>query len=180
MHFNQFPGWRPAPLTMSPQINGWLQNSGSLTLRIQQRCNNFRVEPVFQSLATAGSDELTILKLRPGELAHVREVYLYCGKTPVVFAHYVVARKDLRGAWCGMSKLGNKSLGTMLFTNPIIKRMSFGFRKLNPTHPLFYRACKNLSVLPDKLWARRSLFSLNGQPILVTEVFFPAILELIK
>jgi len=180
MNSNQLTGWNPAPLTMSPRIRNWLQNSGSLTRRIQQRCNNFRVEPVFQSLATACNDELAILKLRPGELAHVREVYLYCGKTPVVFAHSVVARKDLRGAWCGLSKLGNKSLGTMLFTNPITKRTPFEFRKLNPTHPLFYQACKNMTILPDKLWARRSLFTLDGQPILVTEVFFPAILGLIK
>ena len=68
----------------------------------------------------------------------------------------------------------------MLFTNPITKRTPFGFRKLNPTHPLFYQACKNMTILPDKLWARRSLFTLDGQPILVTEVFFPAILGLIK
>jgi len=171
--------WHPAPLTISPQVRGWLQNSGSLTRHIQQRCNNFRVEPVFQSLATACNDELAVLKLRPRELAHVREVYLYCGKVPVVFAHSVVARKNLQGAWHGMSKLGNKSLGTVLFTNPAIKRTPLRFRKLNLTHPLFYRACKNMQVAPDKLWARRSLFTLDGQPILVTEVFLPAILEFI-
>ncbi len=179
MNSAQFSGWYPAPLTMSPQIRGWLQNSGSLTRHIQQRCKNFRVEPVFQSLATACDDELAILKLRPGELAHVREVYLYCGKIPVVFAHSVVARENLRGAWYGMSKLGNKSLGTVLFTTPVIKRTPLRFRKLNLTHPLFRRACKNMQVAPDKLWARRSLFTLHGQPILVTEVFLPAILELI-
>ena len=179
MNSTQFSGWHPAPLTMSPQIRGWLQNSGSLTRQIQQRCKNFRVEPVFQSLATACDDELTILKLRPGELAYVREVFLYCGKMPVVFAHSVVARKNLRGAWYGMNKLGNKSLGTVLFTNPVIKRTPLRFRKLNLTHPLFHRACKNIQVAPDKLWARRSLFTLHGQPILVTEVFLPSILELI-
>ena len=96
-----------------------------------------------------------------------------------MFAHSVVARKNLRGAWYGMSKLGNKSLGTVLFTNPVIKRTPLRFRKLNLTHPLFHRASKNMQVAPDKLWARRSLFTLHGQPILVTEVFLPAILELI-
>jgi len=179
MHSAQFSEWYPAPLTMSPQIRGWLQNSGSLTRHIQQRCKNFRVEPVFQSLATACDDELTILKLRPGELAHIREVYLYCGKKPVVFAHSVVARKNLRGAWYGMSNLGNRSLGTVLFNNPVIKRTPLRFRKLNLTHPLFHRACRNIQAAPDKLWARRSLFTLHGQSILVTEVFLPEILELV-
>ena len=170
--------WNPVPLTMSPQIRDWLQNRGSLTRQIQQHCKNFRVEPVFQSLSKACEDEIAILKLRSRELAHVREVFLYCGKTPVVFAHSVVARKNLRGAWHDLNKLGNKSLGTVLFTNPAIKRTPLSFRKLNLAHPLFHRACKSMRFEPDNLWARRSLFTLHGQPILVTEVFLPAILEL--
>ena len=179
MSSTQFSGWHPVPLTMSFKIRDWLQNRGSLTRQIQQRCKSFRVEPVFQSLATACEDELSLLRLRPKELAHVREVYLYCGKTPVVFAHSVVARNNLLGAWYGMNKLGNKSLGTVLFTNPVIKRTPLSFRKLNLTHPLFHRACKNMQDQPDNLWARRSLFTLHGQPILVTEVFLPTILELV-
>ena len=176
----KFSLWQPIPLTMSPQIREWLQNRGSLTHQIQQHCKNFRVEPVFQSLTTACEDELAILRLRPRELAHVREVYLYCGNMPVIFAHSVVARKNLRGAWCGLSKLGNKSLGTVLFTNPNIRRTPLRYRKLNSNHQLFSKACKNLRIRPDNLWARRSLFTLKGQPILVTEVFLPEILELNK
>tara|TARA_Y100001936_G_scaffold253844_1_gene321545 strand:- start:511 stop:1050 length:540 start_codon:yes stop_codon:yes gene_type:complete len=171
--------WHHAPINASMKERKWLKNSGSLTLQIQERCKNFRVEPVFQSYAAACNDELTVMKLRPRELAHVREVYLYCGKTPVIFAHSVLAKKNLQGSWCGISKLGNKSLGTMLFANPIIKRTPFKFRKLNSAHPLFYRACKNIQIRPNTLWARRSLFSLNKKPILVTEVFLPFILDLI-
>ena len=178
MNPSQFSRWLPTPLSISPQVRGWLQNRGSLTRLLQLRCKDFHVEPVFQSLATASEDELAVLGLRPRELAHVREVYLYCGKIPVVFAHSVVARKNLRGAWCGLSNLGNKSLGTMLFTNPVVKRAPLQFNKLNSDHPLFHRVCLDLQVTPHSLWARRSLFSLHGQPILVTEVFLPSILDL--
>jgi len=174
----QFSRWHSAPLSIAPQTRDWLLNRGSLTRLIQLRCKNFRVEPVFQSLAAASKDELAMLGLRPGELAHVREVYLYCGKTPVVFAHSVVARKNLRGAWCGLSTLGNKSLGTVLFTNPVVKRTPLRFKKLNSGHSLFHRACLGLQPAPLSLWARRSLFSLHEQPILVTEVFLPTILDL--
>lgn len=178
MNPSQFSRWLPTPLSISPQVRGWLQNRGSLTRLLQLRCKDFHVEPVFQSLATASEDELAVLGLRSRELAHVREVYLYCGKIPVVFAHSVVARKNLRGAWCGLSNLGNKSLGTMLFTNPVVKRTPLQFKKLNSDHPLFHRVCLDLQVTPHSLWARRSLFSLHDQPILVTEVFLPSILDL--
>lgn len=171
--------WYPAPSVLSSRARGWLLNRGSLTELIQQRCRgDFSVKPVFQSLATACGDELAVMKLRRKELALVREVYLYCGDTPVVFAHSVVARKNLRGAWRGLGGLGNRSLGTVLFTNPLVKRTPLRFKKLNSAHPLFSRACRRLHVKPPGLWARRSLFSLHGQSILVTEVFLPSILEL--
>ncbi|MBA4143080.1 MAG: chorismate lyase [Nitrosospira sp.] len=178
MSVPQLSRWYPAPSSISPRARGWLQNRGSLTELIQQRCNEFRVRQMFQSLSRACGDELAVMNLRRNELALVREVYLYCGNTPVVFAHSVVARKDLRGAWRGLSGLGNRSLGTVLFTNPIIKRTPLRFKKLNPAHPLFRRACQNLETKPSGLWARRSRFSLRGQSILVTEVFLPPILEL--
>ena len=81
-----------------------------------------------------------------------------------------------RGA--SLSGLGNRSLGTVLFTNPVVKRTPLRFRKLTSGHPLFKHACRRLDEKPSGLWARRSLFSLRGQSILVTEVFLPSILEL--
>ncbi len=171
--------WYSALTSVSPRERRWLQDSGSLTRRIQERCDNFRVQPVFQSLTTAHQDECAIMRLQPDELAMIREVYLFCHQTPVVFAHSVVARKDLRGAWRGLSGLGNKSLGTVLFTNPKIKRTPLQFKKLNASHVLFKRASRKLAApFPAQLWARRSLFTLHGQSILVTEVFLPAILDL--
>lgn len=171
--------WHPRPSLLSPHARGWLQNRGSLTQLIQQRCcSEFRVKPVFQSLAKACMDELDVMNLRKNELAMVREVYLYCGETPVVFAHSVVAEKNLQGAWRGLSGLGSRSLGTVLFTNPVVKRTPLRFKKLTSAHPLFRRACQKLQRKPLDLWARRSLFSLHEQSILVTEVFLPPILEL--
>ncbi len=170
--------WYPATNSASIRDRSWLQYRGSLTRRIQAQCCDFRVKPVFQSFATVHGDERVVMDLRPGELAMVREVFLYCNHTPVVFAHSVVARKDLRGAWRGLSGLGNKSLGSVLFANPKIKRTPLQFKKLNPKHALFERACQKLTVMPSSLWARRSLFTLHGQSLLVTEVFLPAILDL--
>lgn len=170
--------WQPALSSISPQIRQWLQDRGSLTRRIQERCTQFHVFPVFQSFAKIKGDERFKMKLRADELAMVREVYLYCCDKPVVFAHSVVPRKDLRGAWRGLSGLGNRSLGTMLFTNPKIKRTPLEFKKVRSGHFLYDRAVAKLTTPPSVLWARRSLFTLRRQSILVTEVFLPDILDL--
>lgn len=170
--------WYPALTSVSYHQRNWLQDRGSLTRRIQDRCTQFCVKPVFQSLCRVYGDELDVMDLRHSELAMVREVYLYCGNMPVVFAHSVVSRRNLRGAWRGLSGLGNKSLGTVLFTNPKIKRTPLEFKKVSSGHFLYDRACAGLSMRPPSLWARRSLFTLHGQSLLVTEVFLPSILDL--
>mgnify|MGYP003439271234 FL=1 len=170
--------WHSALISVPYHQRTWLQDRGSLTRRIQERCAHFSVKPVFQSLSKVYGDELDVIGLRHRELAMVREVFLYCGGTPVVFAHSIVARKNLQGAWRGLSRLGNKSLGTVLFTNPRIKRTPLVFKKVSQGHFLYDRACAQLPVKPLNLWARRSLFSLHGQSILVTEVFLPSILNL--
>ena len=172
------PAWTPALSSASFRERGWLLSRGSLTRLIQQRCSGFRVKPLLQTRVLPCRDELAVLGLRRGELALVREVYLYCDTTPVVFAHSVVARENLRGAWRGLSGLGSRSLGAALFANPRVRRAPFQFKKLHSSHPLFRRACRGLPAPPPCLWARRSLFSLHGKSILVTEVFLPAILEL--
>nr|WP_090333966.1 chorismate lyase [Nitrosomonas sp. Nm51] len=171
--------WLPALSAVSPEIREWLQYRGSLTRRIQDRCARFYVEPVFQELARVYGDEWIKMKLRPYELALVREVYLYCCDKPVVFAHSIVPHKDLRGAWRTLHGLGNRSLGSMLFTNPGVKRMPLEFKKVSSGHFLYDRAILHLTTdNPPHLWARRSLFTLRGQSILVTEVFLPDILNL--
>lgn len=170
--------WHPSLPSLPPRARNWLQSRGSLTQMIQQRCPHFRVEPVRQSLARPHEDEFSIMQLRRGELALVREVYLYCNHTPVIFAHSLVSRKHLRGVWRNLNTLGRKSLGTVLFSNPAIERTLFEFRKIGASHPLCKRASQHLQTSPVNLWARRSLFTLQGQSLLVTEVFLPDILDL--
>ncbi|SES89735.1 chorismate lyase [Nitrosomonas marina] len=170
--------WLPALSTVSPEIRDWLQFRGSLTRRIQERCAQFYVEPVFQELARVYGDEWIKMKLRPHELALVREVYLYCCDKPVVFAHSIVPHKDLRGAWRTLNNLGNRPLASMLFTNPRVKRTPLEFKKISAGHFLYDRAVLRLTDYPSHLWARRSRFTLQCRSILVTEVFLPDILNL--
>lgn len=121
-------------------------------------------------------DELLILRLR--ERALLREVVLNCDDTAVVFAHSVLPRRSLRGAWHGLGRLGNKPLGAALFANPAVERTPLSFRKLLPRNALYQRAALVLDCRPPFLWARRSVFMLCGAAIMVTEVFLPGVLDL--
>lgn len=158
----------------------WLRDKGSLTLRIQQRCAAFSVRNVRNCPATAAYDETALLGLPPRQKIYTREVFLYADGLPVVFAHSVVAPQHLRGAWHALRRLGNHPLGALLFAHPLVERAPLHYKALKPQHALYHRAVAVLDAAPGHLWARRSLFSLHGAPLLVTEVFLPDILKLHK
>ncbi|CAH1387868.1 chorismate--pyruvate lyase family protein [Candidatus Nitrotoga sp. M5] len=158
----------------------WLRTDGSLTLRIQQRCDNFRVCNVHNHLATAVYDETALLGLPAQQKIYTREVFLHADGKPVVYAHSVVAAQHLCGAWHALRNLGNRPLGALLFAHPLVQRSALHFRALKPNHPLYQRAAVTLATPPQKLWARRSLFILRNAPLLVTEIFLPDILALKK
>ena len=156
----------------------WLLDRGSLTRRIQERCPGFSVRHVHQRHGKAMPSERSTVSLNAHSRALLRNVFLYCGETPLVFAHSVLPAASLHGTWHALGRLGTKPLGAALFSNPKVRRTPLRFRKLNSRDPLYRLACEVLTNPPASLWARRSVFYLQGKPILVTEVFLPGILEL--
>lgn len=170
--------WRTQLIGVHGAARGWLTDQGSLTRRIIEHCPQFSVRHLRQHSGRAGLDEAAMCGLSATPMALLREVFLYCRDTPVVFAHSVLPRSSLRGAWTKLGKLGNRPLGAALFANPCVRRAPLAFKRLGARHPLYQRACAQLDQRPPYLWARRSLFGLQGRRILVTEVFLPTLLEL--
>jgi len=156
-------------------LRGWLSDHGSLTRRLKSHCASFRVLPLAAGLARANADEYALLGLTPGMRVYVREVLLLCNEVPVVFAHSVLPPAGLRGGWNGIARLGSRSLGEALFSDHRIERQPLAYRQVRHNHPLHRAATRQLKVADSSLWARRSVFCLNHHPLLVTEVFLPAI-----
>ena len=172
----------PASWLAKPAVGGvlhaWLTAPGSLSWRIQARCPDFRVRRLRQLRARPWADEASLVGVPMGRHALVREVILASGGRPVVFAHSVTAVAHLAGPWRSLKGLGARPLATMLYDDPRIRRRPLAYRKINSRHPLYRRAAAVLPGLPSELWARRSVFLFHGAPLLVTEVFLPAITEL--
>jgi chorismate--pyruvate lyase len=169
--------WLNKPI-QAYKLQLWLIDNGSLTARLQQRFRKFAVEPIAVKYANLIQDEAVLLSQPNYKTALLREVLLMGDNQPVVFAHSVLPRASLRGAWNGLGKLGNKPLGATLFANPKVKRTTLSYKKLTSNHALYQHATRHLTQnpvvkKPSYLWARRSIFSLNCAKIMVTEVFLP-------
>ncbi|MHB1245289.1 MAG: chorismate--pyruvate lyase family protein [Sulfuriferula sp.] len=170
--------WRAKLISVHGPARRWLTDQGSLTRRIIESCPRFSVRHLHQYSGRADPDESEMCGLSVKPSALLREVFLYCRETPVVFAHSVLPYSSLRGAWTQLGRLGNRPLGTALFANPCVRRAPLEFKRLDARHPLYRRACAQMDQRPAYLWARRSLFQLRGRRILVTEVFLRMLLEL--
>lgn len=169
--------WRPS-LPHCPEnskIGSWLREPGSLTRRLQACCAAFRVRLLDQGYQLPLSAE--IAAGMPAYKMMVREVVLLCDERPVVFAHTVLttAKRGRLSLWLG--RLGNRSLGSLLFSHPGFIRGRIEFRRLDMRDELYRRAAQ-ITTVPATLWARRSQHQLDGQSVTVTEVFLPAILGL--
>ncbi len=170
--------WRRlAPAHPNPW-RGWLAYPGSLTRRIVARAGGLDVERLSQRLRPPHEDESRALGRPARQLALVREVVLHARGRPVVLAHSIAARADLFGAWRGLRGLGNRPLAAALFRDPLVRRGPLEFARVDARHPLGRRARRVLGGELPALWARRSLFHRRGRPLMVTEVFLPALLEL--
>lgn len=167
-------GWLAHPHPIPRPLRAWLSDHGSLTARLKARCARFRVLPLRLGIARPNPDEVELLGLKPGMRAYVREVLLLCNGIPVVFAHSVLPQPGLRGGWNGVTRLGSRSLGEALFSDHRIERQPLAYRAVRRGHPLYDRITVPHADVRS-LWARRSLFCLYRHPLLVTEVFLPAI-----
>jgi chorismate--pyruvate lyase len=167
-----------ARLPQDRRLRDWLFSTGSLTRHIRERCREFRVVRLRQSPLRPYPDELPVLDLGFARRALVRDVILYGDAQPLIFGHSIVALDDLNGPWRPVRSLGNRPLADALYADPLIVRAPLAFCKLGTSHPLYRRVSADLGALSGDVWARRSLFRSRSAPLLVTEVFLPAILRL--
>ena len=102
-----------------------------------------------------------------------REVELCCGARRWIYARSVFPDSTVREhPW--LAELGGNGLGETLAGVAEVQREPLEYLELEPAHELT-RAATHGAAVEAVLWARRKLYRLTGGPILVQEVFLPAL-----
>ena len=163
----------------SARMRSWLTDQMSLTVKLMQRSQQFRVQRLSQRRAPALQDEYERLALPRPLQVQQREVLLRCDERPVVYAHTVVPLTATASDWPFFGRLGERSLGTTLFGDPRVIRGRLEYARLSRRHPLLRRAAAALNEeLPSFLYARRCLYRRRSGLLLVTEVFLPELAQI--
>lgn len=166
--------WHPLGKALKPpkDLYPWLQEPKSLTARLQRHYGDVNLRVISQALGKPYSDEGSG-KL---PLAVCRAVVLSSGDgSPLVVAHSILSAIPRGPLSVMFRKLGRQALGSLLFTHRGFIRREREWAFLDTRHPLYRMTMTEMGTnAPNRLWARRAVFSLSrypGQTVQVTEVF---------
>lgn len=163
---------------INPQILSWLEDEGSLTLRLKTLCpDQFSVVVLAQQWCKPEHSEQLLLGLRRPQRVLLREVHLKCADNMYVYARSVIPMPTLKGKHRRLLYLGSKPLGEYLFSSPRLKRSRIEWSKLTPDSSLYQKAMANRPHEQKPVWGRRSLFHIDNKPLLVSEFFLPDLFE---
>ena len=167
-------------LGLDRALRDWITHEGSLTARLMAHSRHFRVQRLSQHKALCLQDEYAEIGLTRPQKVWEREVLLRCDGEAMIFAHTVVDPCATSSDWPLFRGLGERSLGSTLFTDPQVWRDRFEYVLLHSEHPLMRRLRKLIPVAAgwQRVPARRSLFRRRHASMLVTELFLPGISQL--
>ncbi|MDH3326253.1 MAG: chorismate lyase [Gammaproteobacteria bacterium] len=181
MRYKQEPNWREGRSLFKnsapKELRNWLIDRNSLTRLLTCACNKqqgvFSVKIFHEAWEKPQLSESRLLRMQNNELGFVRQVHLYCGDTPWVYARTVIPRLTLHGELQKLTKLGTQPLGAVLFANRHISREAIEVAKLTNKHTMFDAATINSASSTKEIWGRRSVFKISTKPLLVSEIFLP-------
>jgi chorismate--pyruvate lyase len=155
----------------------WLADTGSLTAKLEQQLNHkLSVQVLVDRNQNVLKNERHFFN-RPLRRCRVREVLLSADQTPLVLARSIIPVSSASGSNQFVLKLGRRPLGAVLFARKKGKKHNNEREMicLKQSHPLWQSCKKKYPLLPNKLWARRTLYQLKNHPLLVNEIFLPTL-----
>lgn len=159
-----------SPLQPSTALRAWLLDSGSLTAKLLTLSSgHFKVQVLRQIHARASRSEALALGIGINQRCLVREVILRGHNQPWVFARSVLPLSSLTGSLRHLRKQGARPLGAFLFSQPHLKRSPIALALISGHHAYLPEAL----IGTHSVWGRRSIFSIDDKPLLVSEVFLP-------
>lgn len=165
--------WGYIPPETTDLTLGCLMEPGSLTQRLMASRRRFAVRVLRFGMDAAAPDEAPLLGIMPGAAMTVRHVALELDGEPVVLARSF-CRLDCP-VWQPILDRGGRSLGLTLFSGEVaVSRGALEFILPQIGHPLDDLAAEFLDMAGASP-ARRCRFLLGGAPLVVCEVFLPAL-----
>jgi chorismate--pyruvate lyase len=168
------PAERLGQLSVDAHIRPWLIGKGLLTERAKAFSGGqFSLRLVDQWSGVLDADYKSALRTADNA-GLFRDVEIFHGEKVWAFEQTVLPDSTLCAhPW--LAELGDSALGETLSDLSGVDRSSYEYAWLPLEHAATARALRDAEVKPAGLWARRSRVTLRGAPLLMQEIFLPAI-----
>ncbi|WP_231895268.1 chorismate lyase [Vogesella sp. LIG4] len=171
------PHWSDILPLPAGRLADCIGTQGSLTEYLMASGQPFAVQVLAQGETAVLPDEQEILQVSANTMVYARHVCLTLAGEPVVVARSVT-RPDCQ-VWRPILERGARSLGFTLFGGlPELQRDALQFAEVQAPHGLYQLAAGHAAN--PALLARRCRFALDAAPLLVCEVFLPALENYLK
>lgn len=175
MHEPFWSVFEPRMDQMLPAQAALFLSTDSLTARLVALAQQpLQVKVVRQGWQFPSFSEQRHLAIAPRQYAWVREVVLSVENQPWVWARTVAPQAGLRAAWRAVRWLRQRPLGHWIFMQQDIQRSHFELCQTRAGDGYAASLAQHLGIRQG-CWARRSRFVRQASPLLVSEVFLPAL-----
>ena len=159
-----------AQLSLPTELAAWLLEPASLTARLKRHCTNFRVQLLNETAADVPAFLQSLLP--DSHKGQLREVILWCDDKPCVYAQSWLPQHTIN-TLRPLADLGERPLGDYIFQQAGLARGTIEAVELDVA-----KSALAAFESTERCFARRSVFRLDGLPLLVAEVFLPATMQL--
>lgn len=166
--------WQPIQQESIPSdLIAWLRHAGNLTEKLA-KIANYHFACLNQAFMPIPDVEQQLLK-QTTEHALVRNVMHNVAASPLVIARTVISEALYQQNQLQYDNLGNQPIGqTLLYQKPNMIRSSFEYA-IVANDSIILQPFKAYLTLPQHLYARRSIFTLETFTLLIIEFFLPTI-----
>ena len=178
--FHQPPRWQKTRLnprqSLSPKLRSWVYEQSSLTQRLRAQYGEaVKVKVLLQRWHLPFFSERQALRLPLHRHCLLREVCLYVDELPLILARTVLPLPTIQIAHRKLSRLGTRPLGEVIFAYPNLARLSTEICHVAEKN--WSANLKEILPIEHEIVGRRTVYTIDKHPMLVSEFFMPALLR---
>ncbi len=152
----------------------WLLDKASLTARLRQYIPQLRFQLLYAKELIPYTIETQALNIAPNTPCWCRIIRFMSGATTLLFSRVIIPPQTLQSSDDCLTKLGAQPLGDILFSKPDMQRQQITISQLQRPHPFINLAERYIVPSLPTLLVRESICYYQQQPILINDMFMPA------